>query len=856
MANLDVNHQSVGIKQDGVPEGAWIRRNGLLGTNKPLMKTNFEGVETVWDSFCRPVELYPNKPCFGVRKLIPPVAPKAVLSPRSSQKGPDTNATAPPSEPVYGPYEWFSFKQVFDRVKEIASGLRFLGLKRGSTLGMWAKNCMPWMLLDLAAMSNSLVSVAIYDTFGPSIVEYVMNHAELSTVCCADTAQVIALLKVAPKCPQFKTIVLFNEISDEVKSAVAAQKQVQVTSLAALEEQGRKVVVPLDPPLANDLAVLMYTSGTTDMPKAVMLTHGNMVSCAAAVQTFTGMVKEDVYMSYLPLAHIFEREGMTAFLGVGASVGFYTGNVAKLVDDIGELKPTFFVGVPRVYERIMNGVKDRVSQEPGYKRWFFEKAFESKKSTGESGWGDMLVFSKTKERLGGRVRILVSGGAPLAPATQEFVRLAFCCPVIQGYGLTETCAAGTVAHFRDLAGGHVGPPSLCCEIKLVDVPDMGYSAAKGEGEVWIRGPAVSPGYYKNPELTATDFSDGWFHTGDVGRWNATGTLSIIDRKKNIFKLAIGEYVAAERLELVYGKSPLIAQIWVYGEGTKNFLIAVAVPNMRTLTEAAAARGITGTPEELCANLAVHKIVLDDLARLQKEVKLQSFEGIKGLFLRPKEFTVDEELLTPTFKLKRPYLRKFFVKQLEETYARVEVELAEKEAKDKEAKEKEAREKQHPHHHDSKSRSSVRGSVILSPAPPTVTVAEAPVDEKLKTDWVQWLTAAGIDGADVAHYATILARHEFRTDDAKKMSAFHLTKKPFLFKEAAVTKFAAHAGIKDKKDKKDKKEKEHHSKLSDTKKSPRDGKTPSRSASAELAASGGAAAAKAARPASPQAAPQP
>lgn len=343
---------------------------------------------------------------------------------------------------------------------------------------------------------------------------------------------------------------------------------------------------------------------------------------------FLGINSKDVYMSYLPLAHIFEREAMTTMLGAGAAIGFYSGHPARLLSDIGELKPTLFTGVPRVFDRVYQAVHEKVRNEKSsLKKSLFGHAYESrkadiKKSGNDSSVWNYIVFSKTKESLGGRVRLIVSGGAPLSASTQEFLKICFCCPVMQGYGLTETCAGGTLQNPRDPALSSVGPPIPGVEIKLVEVADMGYSptANPPTGEIWIRGPCVSSGYYKDEKLTASDFSDGWFHTGDVGRWNANGTLSIIDRKKNIFKLAQGEYVAAEKCEMVFARCQYISQLFIYGDSFKSVLIGIGVANKNAISEWTAKRpALASKPfEQLLTDPEVIKMILDDLARIGKE----------------------------------------------------------------------------------------------------------------------------------------------------------------------------------------------------------------------------------------------
>lgn len=639
---VNLSEQSVLISDRG-RSGGWIRRS-------PITATYYDGVTTTWENFLRSVTIFPNNPCYGVK-----------------YRRPDAGAS-------FGAFEWLTYKQVYDQVREVSAGLAVLGLCRQQTIAIWSKNSLPWMLIDLAACSRSLVTVAIYDTFGPAVVEYVLQHAEISVICCADVAQARVILQLAARLPQLRhLVILSSDVPAELR--VEADGLLQLLSLADIMALGKRCLSAqrypaADPPKPTDVAVLMYTSGTTGMPKAVMQTHANVIATCSAIQSYIRLSSTDCYLSYLPLAHIFERCAMAAFLGAGAAIGFSRGIITKLVDDIGELKPTIFIGVPRVFDRILQGVRDKLSQESSFKQWLFNCAFESKKESGKSSFWDAVVFRKTRERLGGRVRMIVSGGAPLSANTQQFIQVCFCCPVLQGYGLSESTSGGTLSNPRDTSLSHVGPPLPSVEIKLVDVPEMNYltSHQPPTGEVWIRGPCVSPGYYKDPELTASDFSDGWFKTGDVARWNTNGTLSIIDRKKNIFKLSIGEYIAAEHLEGIYAKSPFISQIWIYGDSLKASIVAIVVPSRNVITKWSLENGIQGSFEALCTNALVNKAILDDLTGVGKTARLQSFELLRGIHLHPREFTVEEDFLTPTMKLKRAPLRKAFQNQIDGMYA--------------------------------------------------------------------------------------------------------------------------------------------------------------------------------------------
>jgi long-chain acyl-CoA synthetase len=420
----------------------------------------------------------------------------------------------------------------------------------------------------------------------------------------------------------------------------------------------------------------MYTSGTTGNPKGVILKHSNMIAALAAAESRMGNIAEKGtgYLSYLPLAHIFERVVVCACFYRGSKIGFFQGDVRKLVEDIQTLQPSFIVGVPRVFDRIYDKIKLNIEQSSPLKQKIFNYAYEAKKKAIKEGREtpllDLLVFNTLKQRIGGQVRGILSGSAPLTSAVHEFLLVCFGCPVIQGYGLTETCAGGTLQLLDDTNTGHTGPVIPCCEMKLEDVPEMNYFSSSNppRGEVLIRGPHVTDGYYKDEEKTKQDFHHGWFHSGDIGQWNTDGTLSIIDRKKNIFKLSQGEYIAAEKIEGVLAQSKYVQQIWIYGDSTKPTLIAIVVPDNDNLLMWAKEHNINSSRTELCNNKAVNEMIYKDITNIGKAAKLRGFEFVKAIYLQDQEFSIDNGLLTPTFKLKRPQLKTFFLSQIDRLYA--------------------------------------------------------------------------------------------------------------------------------------------------------------------------------------------
>jgi len=390
------------------------------------------------------------------------------------------------------------------------------------------------------------------------------------------------------------------------------------------------------------------------------------------------MSPDDIHMSYLPLAHSFERIVTFVIISYAACIGFYQGNIVELFNDIATLRPTFLVGAPRVWSRLYDKMQIAISSGSTFKKKLFEWGFAAKKKALDNGstapFWDKILFSKTKARLGGRVRFIISGSAPLDPKLGQFLKICFCCSIIEGYGLTENVGAAFLAQLSDPSFGHVGAPLSSLEVKLVDVPEMEYSSKNTPptGEVCLRGYALFKGYYKAPDQTKEAIDpDGWFHTGDIGRWNSNGTLSIIDRKKNIFKLAQGEYVAVEYLEGVFIRSKYVLQIWVYGNSFKPKLVSVVVPDPDVVFPWAKENGLEPNMQELVKNDKLNKLIFDDLTKTAKDAKLHGFEYVKAIFLVAEPFSPDNDLMTPTFKLRRPQILKKYQKAVDDMYVTIE-----------------------------------------------------------------------------------------------------------------------------------------------------------------------------------------
>ncbi|XP_024021346.1 long chain acyl-CoA synthetase 2 isoform X2 [Morus notabilis] len=532
-----------------------------------------------------------------------------------------------------------------------------------------------------ACYSHAITYVPLYDTLGPDAVEFIINHAEVS-IAFVQENKIPSIISCLPNCTaNLKTIVSFANVSSAQKKE-AEELGVSCFSWEEFSQLGNSSY-ELPAKQRTDICTLMYTSGTTGEPKGVILTNEAIMAEVLSTEqmlelTDKAFTKEDSYFSYLPLAHVYDQVMENYCIYKGSSIGFWRGDIRFLMDDIQELKPTIFCGVPRVYDRIYSGIASKISAGGTLKKMLFQYAYNYKLANLEKGLPqdkaaplmDKLVFEKIKLALGGRVRFLASGAAPLPRHVEKFLRITSCATLSQGYGLTESCG-GCLTSISNVFPmiGTVGVPITTIEARLESVPEMGYDALSDmpRGEICLRGTNLFSGYHKREDLTKEVLVDGWFHTGDIGEWQPNGAMKIIDRKKNIFKLSQGEYVAVENIESKYLQCPLITSIWVYGNSFESFLVAVVVPERKALEDWAANHNLTDDFKSLCENPKARKYIMDELNSTGQKHQLRGFEMLKAVYLEPNPFDMDRDLTTPTFKLKRPQLLKYYKDHIDKLY---------------------------------------------------------------------------------------------------------------------------------------------------------------------------------------------
>ncbi len=432
-------------------------------------------------------------------------------------------------------------------------------------IGIFCKTREEWMVTWIASWYASGCIVPLYETLGEESIDWVVQQTELKAVVSApEFAEKLIKLKSEGKLSSLSHIILLDQFEKQLPHDTAG---LHIVTYEACIEEGRKhpsesLLISAGSVKPTTLAMICYTSGTTARPKGVMLTHRNYVSMAESVRRlpFVQPRKGQTCISWLPLAHVFEQITVVAMLSLRIKVGFYSGDMKKLTEDIQVLRPNYFGSVPRVFNRIYDKVMSETSSLTGFKKFLYEKAVASKLSTLRSSGNnthffyDRFVFSRIRNMLGGNLSLVFidsayarfTGGAPLSPKVLEMARVWLGCTIVQGYGLTETTGPVFVQSPDDIAPGSIGLPMAHCEAKIVSIPEMKYhvdDTTEGKktprGELWVRGPAVSiAGYWREPQLTKEAFDpQGWLRTGDVVMMLPSGGISIIDRKKYIFKLA-------------------------------------------------------------------------------------------------------------------------------------------------------------------------------------------------------------------------------------------------------------------------------------------------------------------------------
>ena len=551
-------------------------------------------------------------------------------------------------------YQDISYATLAERIKDFCLGLTELGLQKGDRVALLSENRPEWAITDLAILAGGGVTVPMFSTLTSAQVEYIVRDSGAKVLCVSSERQLQKIKDWDANVPtNLQHIVIFDELQDD---SVRTFDQVcelgqQVENGDQVYQQASETVTP------DDLASIIYTSGTTGDPKGAMLTHSNFMSNVQAATGIVSITPDDVFLSFLPLSHVFERMGGHYLpLSSGATIA-YAESPFTIRQNMQEVRPTIMMSVPRVYEamheRILNSVKEGSSTKQKIFHWSVgvgskvSQAIQQKKNPSamlslKASIANKLVFEKLKAVTGGRLRFFVSGGAPLSKAIAEFFHAAGIL-ILEGYGLTETSPVICVNRPDQWKFGTVGPVIPGIEMKIAE-----------DGEILSRGPHIMQGYFNKPSDTAEAIdADGWFYTGDIGEIDEEGFLTITDRKKNLLILSNGKNVAPQPIENQLKQSPYISEIMLLGDQRRT-VTALIVPNYDAIKEFAAEQQLEA--EDIPALLQtqeIQRLIRGEIN--QYSADFADFERVRMFTLMAEEFSEESGEMTPTLKLKRPVI---------------------------------------------------------------------------------------------------------------------------------------------------------------------------------------------------------
>jgi len=535
------------------------------------------------------------------------------------------------------------------------------GIQPGDRVALLMENIPEWAVADYAALSIGAVTVPLYRSHRPRDIAYVLQDAGVRMVVASGGRTAVHLLQAADSCPALETIYIMERVAEEAtksgKLHSFAELETGEADMAAVEERLEKIG-------RGTLATLIYTSGTTGNPKGVMLSHGNILANLEAVLDIFAFDSDDRMLSFLPLAHSLERMA-SHFLPYtsGISVAFAE-RPDTMIKNMVEAKPTILVTVPRWLHLVRSRILRQIVQQPALEQRLFRSfiTLGAQAGKGRLAWPlallhrvlDRLVGKKIRNRFGGRMKLMVSGGAPLGTEVAEFFE-AVGLPVLEGYGMTEAAPLISINPVKDRRIGTVGKAVNNVEVKIA-----------GDGEILVRGPNVMAGYWKRRKATSETVVKGWLHTGDIGEMDADGYLRITDRKKDMIVNSGGENIAPQRIESLLMADDMIEQAVVYGD-RKPYLVAIVVPAEKACSAWAHDKHL---PEMDWEHLAMSDMLRKTLqARIGRHLKeLARHEQIRRICICPRPFTIREGLLTPTLKIRRREVHEQFRSQLEGLYS--------------------------------------------------------------------------------------------------------------------------------------------------------------------------------------------
>ena len=644
-----------------------------------LRQTMHLGIKTMWDTFEYNLKVGRGKKKFmGYRKKIN-------------------------KDELEQKYTWITYEEANKMILNFSRGLNVLNLcpkvdieneEPLRLLGIYSKNRPEWLLSYFGAVRDSITIVTVYDTLGDVALEYIFNQTKLSSIVLeAKVLEKFYNLAKNEKTGKIKNLIVLDKNEDEKYCEELKKLGFNIFTWEEIakegEEKGKDIELHLPGP--DTISTINYTSGTTGNPKGAKVAHNSIILNTDVIEML-GLyldIETDSYLSFLPLAHIMETLIMAVLVSRGIPIGFYNGDAKKLIEDAQILHPTCMCGVPRIAQRIYDAINSNLKKMPTMIQRIFKKAIDLKiNDYKEKGiltnlFWDNIIFRNVRNVLGGRLRFMLLGSAPMDGYVLNFLRCALSCEIVEGYGQTEDAAGILLTKTYDPVTGHLGGPGYSTELKLIDVPDLEYKSTdidpdtgkwRPRGELCVRGPILFKGYLNLPEETEKSLDkDGWLHSGDVAMIipEHGNAFRIIDRVKNMFKLQQGEYISPEKIENKLGNCKYIEQIFIYGDSLQNYLVGILVPKSKDVIEFLKTKGIENVSKENYKDYFededLIKDILNEINDFSRHNDIKGFEIIKKVYLSKEAFTIDNNLLTTTLKIRRHVAKKHFLKEIEKMY---------------------------------------------------------------------------------------------------------------------------------------------------------------------------------------------